>query len=163
MLFLPLMVCASEHEIVAVRTQYYKAADDKDEARQFLIDMETVNKKSDPLLLGYKAMAHMLQAKHSWNPYHKIDQFNSGKELLELAIANRPENSELRFLRFCIQSNAPFFLGYADKLEEDKKLILSQWFALKDVDLRKRIADYMRSSDACSAAEKKQFTLSSPL
>jgi tRNA A37 methylthiotransferase MiaB len=39
-----------------------------------------------------------------------------------------PNNIEIRFLRYSIQSNTPAFLGYSKNLKEDRKVMVSAFF-----------------------------------
>ena len=96
----------------------------------------------------------MLQAKHTFNPYKKLAYFNTGKTWLEGAVKKDPENIEIRFMRFCIQTNTPFFLGYNNETIADKNMILKHFGKIQDQDLKHKIREYMVVSDYCSANEK---------
>ncbi len=140
-----------------IRAIFYKAAEDNDVADQFFEQFEVLNTSNNGTLIGYHGMAHLLLAKHSWNPYTKLEYFYSGKDLLERSIVVDPQNVELRFLRFCVQQNAPFFLGYDDNLEEDKQKIVYGWQTITDLDLKRRIRNYMLSADCCDQQELAMF------
>lgn len=70
--------------------------------------MEEMPLNSKPLILSYKAMAYMIEANHVFNPYKKLYFFKNRKQLLDKAVRASPENVEIKFLCFCIQTNAPF-------------------------------------------------------
>jgi len=106
-----------------LRDEYYRANDDSDAADLFYEKMEKVPEDAPARVLGYKGIAALVEAKHSFNPINKMRYFSEGSRLLDASIEKEPSNVELRFLRFTVQDNAPFFLDYHDQLEEDKKAI----------------------------------------
>jgi hypothetical protein len=77
--------------------------------------------------------------------------------MLEDAIHSKPDNIELRFLRFAIQSEIPFFLGYNDAVEMDKKIILKAFPYIIDEDLRRIIYGYFQHCNCLSLHEKQQI------
>lgn len=145
--------CANS-DIYSLRKLYYEASDKKDSAKKFIWVMENLDVKSNPLLLCYKGMAHLIQAKFSYNPYTKLSLFNKGKDMLEKAIVADPQNVEIRFMRFCVQTNAPFFLGYSNNIDSDKLVIMKGWATLSDLDLKEKIKKYMLTSNSSSTSEK---------
>ena len=148
---------AQQRDIEEIRVLFYKASNDKKMAKTFLDQLNRVNTVENSTLYGYKGMAHMLLAKYAWNPYKKLEHFYMGKAILEEAIKEDRSNIELRFLRYSVQSNSPFFLINNSELEADKELIKKQWSTLKDKDLRRRIGQFMLASGDCTEAEKKLF------
>jgi hypothetical protein len=126
-----------------MRKRYYASADDSGEAKRFYEAMKDTPDTASPLELGYKGMSAMLRASHAFSPLSKIGYFREGKALLESAILRDPESLELRFLRYTVQDNAPFFLGYRDELERDLELILERLPRERDADLAARIKKYL--------------------
>ncbi len=123
----------------AIRSLYDASLHDKEKNRQLVIQLRrgpggTTEK-------GYLGAALMLSARYGMNPFRKHRDFSEGRLLLEEAIATDPGNAELRFLRFCIQSNAPRFLGYRGDLADDW-IFLSRWLedSAAPSELRARIA-----------------------
>jgi hypothetical protein len=112
---------------------------------------------SCPVLLGYRSLIFILNAKIYSSPIKKIIYFNEGKNLLENTIKNYSDDIELRYLRFCIQTNIPYFLFYHDMIENDKKFILDNWNYITDIDLKDRIKKIMLLSEYCTAIEKNIF------
>ena len=72
----------------------------------------------------YMASAIMQKAQFAMAPWTKYNFFIQGKKQLENYISNYPKDLEARYIRFLIQSHAPFFLGYNGEKEEDTQLIL---------------------------------------
>ena len=153
-LFFPLTIIGGDNDIIKVRNLYYKASADKDEAEKFYDHLKTSPSISSNLLDGYKGMSYMIKANYSWNPYNKLSFFLKGKDLLDNAIVIEPTNIELRFLRYCVQTNAPSFLAYSSKTKEDKASILYGYSMLKDGDLKSRIKNYMNNPKYCSLEER---------
>ena len=126
-----------------IRTMYYEALHNRQKSEYFVQYMDSITLGKNTVLLGYKAMAYCMQAKHTDNPFTKYSLFSKGKNMLEYAVSRTSDNIELRFLRFCIQTNIPFFLGYSQHIDGDKSMILAQWRKLTDNDLKQRIKDFM--------------------
>ncbi len=79
------------------------------------------------------------------SPFQKLSSFKDGRKALDSAIENDSLNAEYRFLRIIIQENAPGILGYNDKMEEDKNLILKKFPKLNE-SLQSEIRKYTNSS-----------------
>jgi hypothetical protein len=157
-LIFPVMLYASSaRDMEMIRRLYYEASEKRDSADKFLHLMKDVKIESSALLLCYKGMANMIQAHHSFNPYHKLSYFNKGKALVEKAILIDPQDVEIRFLRFCVQTNAPFFLRYNSDILPDKAIILKGWGAITDLYLKEKIKSYMLKSTYCTMEEKSNF------
>lgn len=84
----------------------------------------------------------------------KIDTFKKGAALLEKQIQQHASNLEYRFLRLTVQEHAPGILKYNKDIEEDKKLILSNYSKL-DATLKEVISNYAQDSKVLSGAELK--------
>lgn len=124
LLFSGITCFAKEPSIEEVRSLYRQAVKEEKECKELIDLLAPYNENNDPLLLGYKAGATMLMAKHALSPFSKLSYFKKGRKLLQKAIDADKENIELRFLRFGIQTNAPSFLGYKDSIEEDKLFLI---------------------------------------
>ena len=137
-----------------LRALYYKAPENKEATEKFLEVIEQVKQDTDPVIRCYKGMALMLKANYCLNPYHKFSYFNKGRALVDQAVKQSPQNLEIRFLRFCAQTNAPSFLGYNDDINTDKATILKSWHTLSDHDLKMKIKQYLVESGYCSKDER---------
>lgn len=145
---------ARNPELKELRALYYKAPCDKESADKFFVVMENMHGHPEPLMQCYKGMAMLLKAGNVINPYYKWAYFNKGKMLLEHAIKRDPQNPEIRFMRFCAQTNAPSFLNYSSNRNDDKELLLKAWAAIEDKDLKDRIKSYLLRSGYCNEREK---------
>jgi hypothetical protein len=95
---------------------------------------------------AYKIMTWFLKAREYYNPLNKLSAFNKGKEKLDSLLSININNVELRFLRYTIQENAPSFLGYNSKIDEDKKFLLKTYPNLMDSDLKTKIISYLKKN-----------------
>ena len=136
---------------------YYESVSNKDSSEKFSEIMQTLDVKKNPILVCYKGMSYMMQAKHNMNPISKLSAFNKGKEYLDLAAQYDVENVEVRFMRFAVQTNAPGMLNYSQNINEDKTLILKTWNNISDIDLKQKIKEFMLKSTYCSSTEKLVF------
>lgn len=156
--FLLLLACpilhAADTRLHELRALYYQANENKQQAEIFYNRLKGVDENSEPVLVCYKAMALLMQAKHSYNPYQKLAKFKNGKNLLEHAVARQPQNVEIRFMRFCTQTQVPAMLGYSGDVDADRTFIIKQWPSMYDADLKKKIKDYMLQYGQCSENEK---------
>ena len=148
--------CFASQELY-FRRLYYASVYNKDSSEKFSEIMQTLDVKNNPILLCYKGMSYMIQAKHNINPISKLSSFNKGKEYLESAIKIDLANVETRFMRYSIQTNTPAMLGYNQQINEDKALIIKAWNNIKDIDLKQKIKDFMLKSTYCSVKEKSVF------
>ena len=148
---------ANHIDKMELRKQYYQSLDNKKLADDFMFKMESISVEHDALLLAYKGMAYFLEANLSINPYAKYTYFKKGKSLLEEAVNKNPWNAEIRFMRFCVQTSAPKFLGYIANIETDKYYLVEQWKGLNDADLKNKISNYMLTLSCFNDSQKTNF------
>jgi hypothetical protein len=75
----------------------------------------------------------------------KFSVFKQGRKLLEASIKQDSSNAEYRFLRLMIQEQAPDFLNYHSKKEEDAKMIRASYQTLPS-NTREAIKMYSKKS-----------------
>ena len=123
-------------------------------------ELTALNSK-DPLIWAYIATLDGLKAKHSWNPYNKLKFVSRSQKLIAKAIEARPDDLEIRFMRFSLQHYTPEFLGFSKNLEEDRQAIFRLYeqrkFGRSDPDLVRNIAKFMIDSNRCSRNEIQFF------
>ncbi len=78
---------------------------------------------------------------------------NTGTQILEEAIKEKPNTLELIFLRMTIQTHLPSFLGYTDNIESDKKFILENYSSAMPI-LKARVIKFIKKSDSFTDEEK---------
>ena len=104
-----------------VRSNYNKAVANKNLCARMIEDLKPV--KSEPLYLAYLGGLQAIWANHVVNPIAKLNTFREGRKNIEKAVLKEPNNVEVRFIRFSIKKNAPFFLGYYSNIKSDKDFL----------------------------------------
>ncbi|WCM41497.1 hypothetical protein MG290_11125 [Flavobacterium sp. CBA20B-1] len=105
-----------------VRKNYAQAANNKEICKTLITQL--TNETSSNVHLAYLGALQTIWAKHVGGPTAKLKTFNEGKKKLEKAVKADSNNIEIRFLRFSVQENAPWFLNYRDNKKEDKDFII---------------------------------------
>lgn len=120
--------------------------------------LSEINSDKNPVLMAYRGAAISTTANCKKMPSAKWNTFNEGKALIEKAVAYAPNDIEVRFLRFTIQSNIPGFLNY-NHLVEDKRFIIntikSDPLAVKSDSFISVILTFLRDSDQLVGEDKK--------
>ena len=80
---------------------------------------------ADPMAQGFLAVAELMIADHAWNPVDKLSQFLDWQPELEAALAARPGDPDLAFLRLGVQTHAPALLNYFSEVEADRSVVES--------------------------------------
>jgi hypothetical protein len=132
------------NEVRKLRQLFYTSAENSDSSTTLFDQLQEINNQSPPILLGYKGMSYLLEAKHSYSVYKKFSYFYKGTSILDTSIVMAPSNRELRFFRYSVQDNAPSFLGYNKNLKNDKKTILFEIEKETDSDLKYKINEYFK-------------------
>jgi len=102
-------------EIEEVRNSFFNVDSEEELAVYLNLCKESTCQESE----YYLAVATMWQAEYTYWPNKKYSYFNEGREMLEDLIKKNPQNVELRFLRYIVQSSCPPFLGYTGDIESD--------------------------------------------
>lgn len=149
--------CFAAPSLTEVRLLYQKAASRENSCKYLIELLAPYNEKNSPLLSGYKAGATMMMARYVVNPFSKLSYFNKGKKMMEKAIEADKENPELRFLRFGVQTNIPFFLGYKNDIQTDKLFLLQSISQLNDTSLKQLMVAYLNESGELTNIEKQKL------
>lgn len=135
---------ANDPSVGSVRLKFHNSMSSERICKALITQLGPYNEKNNPLLMGYRAGATMLMAKHSLNPFNKLSYFKKGKTMLEKAIQAENNNVELRFLRYTIQTNVPSFLGYSSELIKDRSFLQQSVAGVRDAELKKIITAYLK-------------------
>jgi hypothetical protein len=106
-----------------MRTLFF-ASTNNEGIKKFYTQAQTLD-ESQPILKAYKGVATAMYAGVADKVSDKLDYFSKGKALLEAAIVADWYNPEIRFLRFSVQCEVPFFVGYSGELNGDSKIVLN--------------------------------------
>lgn len=142
-------------DLSSVREQYSEATKSQKNAEDFY-NLVANASKDNKVMLGYKGAAIALKAKFAKDRKAKKSLFIDGVKLIENAIKSEPNNIELRLIRLSIQENTPKILNYKSNINEDKKLILTN-FGKQNQSLKEHITSFVKQSSVFSEMEKKSI------
>ena len=106
-----------------LRRHYELAAADKAAGEKFY-KLLADYKERDALVLGYKAASEAIRARDA-SMFNKLTYVQDAARTFEQAVSLAPQNPEIRFLRFSVESNLPPFLGLSKHVDEDKEMLLN--------------------------------------
>lgn len=143
-------------DISELRKQMLRAINSPKVTDSLYNNLQKTNQKV-PLVMAYFGALEALKAKDSWNPYNKIKFLNLSNKTVLQAINASPNDMEIRFVRFSIQTNLPHFLGLNKDLDSDKNQILHQLkqknYGLADKVFVQSIIKFLLNSKQCSPQE----------
>ena len=112
---------------------------------------------TDNITIAYRGAITTAMANHAKDKKDKLTFFNSGKKLLEQAIAVDNINIEIRFLRFTVQTNAPKALNYNKHIESDKEFILKNYPTVTNIAIKRMITSFAQQSSSLTETEKQKL------
>lgn len=148
---------AANPNLSELRNLLSKAPNSKSSWIEMAKLLAEVDNKSPAVLVCYKGVSNMMEAKYVISPWSKLSSFKKGKKLIEEAVKKDARNLEIRFLRYSVQTNIPAFLDYNDDKESDKQFILANVGNTKDKELKNNIVQYLRATKACTEEELKRI------
>lgn len=143
-IFISVSVQGQSLNLHEIRKDFNKGVKDEDLCKSYLHALQKNAKTT--VEKGYQAAFHMFMAKHTGNPIKKMSYFNGGKKILEQQIKADPNNTELRFIRLCIQYYIPDYLGYRGNIEDDKDFLLSNLYKMQDDKTKDLIYTYLKGA-----------------
>jgi len=111
---------SAPHHLEKMRALYLQAGVSERACKELLAFAKANETTADVLTTGYRGAASMIMAKFAGNPFSKISWFRQGRTMLEKAIRASGGCPELRYLRYCVQTHCPRFLGYHRDIESDR-------------------------------------------
>lgn len=144
-----------------VRLAYSKAIESSTKTEEFAKILlaetnqsSTENIAENAIITAYKGALEALRAKHAWMPFNKLAYLDNSKKFFITAIEAAPNDIEIRFLRFSIQSNLPIFLMQSPNIQEDKEIIIRN-LEQNTLDTRfiEVIASFVLKSGQCNSKE----------
>lgn len=140
-LLLSYTVIAGAQDLYTLRLLYRNATQSKEQAQAFYGPLAKVTKNDQPVRVAYKGAGLMLLAR-----YEKLtDRGPKVKEAItwiEQAVADDPDNAEIRLIRLSVQEHLPKFLKYNANIEDDRLFIQQALPALEDAGLKAMINGY---------------------
>ncbi len=138
--------CFGQINVDKMRAEYATAVKDKKLCEANLKILESgANTATEK---GYLAAYEILWAKHMGNPFSKLGQFKKGKKLLESVIIKYPDNIDLRFIRWSVQTHAPSFLNYSKDRLRDKEFLVHNLYKLPNLDGKRIIYTYLKEANS---------------
>ncbi|MEQ1552752.1 MAG: hypothetical protein ABL929_01170 [Ferruginibacter sp.] len=126
------------------KTAFYEAMESEKisdiEAQLIIIKNSTIAEKN-----AYEGALLMKKSGMVNKAKDKLHFFKIGRVKLEAAIEADKDNTEYRFIRLILQEHAPKIVKYRNEINEDSKLIKSNFKQLPSF-LQKTIAAYCKSS-----------------
>lgn len=113
----------SPYHPAILRRHYEQAAADKAAGEKFYKLLADYQDR-DALVLGYKAASEAIRARDA-SMFNKLTYVQDAAKTFEQAVGLDPQNPEIRFLRFSVESNLPAFLGLSKHVDEDKEMLLN--------------------------------------
>ena len=110
-----------------LRRHYEAAAADKTAGEKFYQLLADYT-DHDALVLAYKGAAEAIRARDA-SMFNKLTYVQQAARTFEQAVSLDPQNAEIRFLRFSVESNLPPFLGLSKHVDEDRALLLQSALA----------------------------------
>jgi len=143
-------------DITEIRKQMLRAINSSKVTDSLYSNLRIISKKP-PLVTAYVGALEALKAKNSWNPYNKIKYLNISGKTVDEAVNASPNDMEIRFIRFSIQSNLPHFLGLDKDITADKTEIIKQLqqkhYGSADKVFVQNIIKFMIDSKQCTPHE----------
>lgn len=145
------VLCAQSIDLNTVRTEFSSAVKSEEIC---LKNYDWLSDHADtPIEKGYEAVYRMIIAKHTSNPFKKMNNFKSGKKQLETVIKDNPSNTELRFIRFVIQAYIPKYLGYNEQMDTDKVYLVQNLSKMGDAKTKHIIYKYLKGTNLFTAQD----------
>lgn len=120
-------VSSSPYHPATLRRHYELAAANKAAGEKFY-QLLADYKDRDALVLAYKGASEAIRARDA-SMFNKLTYVQDAAKTFEQAVRIDPQNPEIRFLRFSVESNLPAFLGLSKHVDEDKEMLLSAAFS----------------------------------
>lgn len=135
---------AGAQELDTLRLLYRDATKSEEKAQAFYEPLAAVTKNDKPVLVAYKGAGLMLLAR-----YEKLTErgpkVKEAVPWIEQAVADDPDNAEIRLIRLSVQEHLPKFLKYNSNIEDDRQFIEQALPSVDDAGLKAMINGYFNS------------------
>lgn len=131
-------------DLDSLRLLYRDATKSEEQAQAFYKPLAAVTKSDAPVLVAYKGAGLMLLAR-----YEKLaargPKVKEAVPWIEQAVADDPDNAEIRLIRLSVQEHLPKFLKYNQNIEGDREYIRQALPSIGDAGLKAMINGYFDS------------------
>ena len=127
---------------ITLRNELFLLELNSDSIQNYL-DKLTLITDPSPEVISYKGASCAFLAKYISNPIKKIYYLNQSNKYLNLAVKLKPDDVEIRFIRFLTKSQVPviFSLGY--DLADDKQFIIANIDAFQMKGLTSEMGEFI--------------------
>lgn len=139
-----LLMFFANSSLTEVRELYSNVTNSKEKQQQFIAYMQKGNSNS-AVFQAYKGASLVMTSKTAQRNERK-NLFVQGAEMIENAVANEPENMEIRMIRLSIQENIPKAFNYNANIQEDVDFIKNKLKTTKDTQLKTYVVHYVKQS-----------------
>jgi hypothetical protein len=139
-----------QNDLDALRYSYAKSNSSAANTAAF-INVAEKQTGSDPVTLGYKAAAKIMEAKIA--KQNRKQLVKTGATNLESIIKANPNNIELRVIRLSVQENIPKIVGYRGSLKDDKAFILNN-YSKQNIAMKNYVKRFAAQSKTITEAER---------
>lgn len=144
-------------DIDQVRDTFSEVKEDEQSIKELYEMLQPIDRSDSKTLVAYKGAATTMMAKFAKGIRDKKNYFDQGRELIEYAISQDPNNVEIRLVRISVQENAPRILGYHGEIEQDREFVINNYQKVKDAGAKKFIRGYVSKSESFSDEQKQLF------
>ncbi|MGB9696244.1 MAG: hypothetical protein ACP5P3_03435 [Ignavibacteria bacterium] len=147
-------------DIYQLRSWFESSVENSNTAEKFYNELNKIpDAELSPLVLAYKGASICIMAKHTFSPFKKLAYLEEGLLKINKAIKQNRNNAEIYYIRYCIESSIPFFLGMSQHLENDINNIVTlllkkrKW---ETIDIK--IYKFLLNEDTVSDEQKTQLS-----
>ena len=151
--FLFFLGLSSNPSITEIRKLYVSVTNSEMNAHEFVEKLTAVSKDDNKTLVAYKGASLALVSKLEKKISDKSKKFKEGASLIEFAVANEPNNIEIRLVRLSVQENVPKIVNYRGNKKEDKNFLLDHYKEQTGA-LKVYVAKFIEQSKSFTTTEK---------
>lgn len=138
------------------RTAFHAALNNEQALKAFVSEN---NESQSSLVRAYVGVAITIQAEYTPFPNKKYAYFTDGKDQLEGALKDAPNNPEIRYLRMLVQLKAPTFLLYYADIDDDMGVFSKNIKSYPlTVEWKIKMIDYLILTNELSSSQKNRLT-----
>jgi hypothetical protein len=155
-LFFLTLTFSGEPDLTKLRLWFQNSVDNSSVAEQFYNELQTINdSKLSPIALAYKGASICIMAKHTFSPFKKLSYLDEGMPKINNAVKKDINNIEIRYIRYCIESSIPSFLGKSTHIDEDiDKMVTLLISSNRWQSLEKKIYKFLLEDENVSKEQK---------
>lgn len=144
-------------DLETVRQDYREASESEEATKKLFESLTEIGKNDEMVFVAYKGAVTTMMAEFTEGIKNKKAFFKEGRDFLEYAIENEPNNVEIRCIRLSVQENVPKITGYHKNKEEDKQFILDNYSAMEDKGAKEFVKGFASQSESFTDAERQLF------